>query len=196
MKRLLLSLVTLCFPLWASASQVIQQPSMHAVRGAMQAYQYAKKKAVITNQRYMSIVDFTKPSYQQRFFIYDLRQHKAIFSTLVAQGRGSGVGPYARHFSNHFHTAMSSLGVFITTGGNYPSDHGRSIHVKGLQLGVNNNAARRAVEIHSAWYVNPAFAKRYHRVGNSLGCFAVSKQALPVLRRTIGSGSVLFAFSA
>ena len=196
MRRWRLNLTILCLSILSYTTQAAQQPSERVVQRALQAYQYAKHKSVIKNTRYMSIVDFSKPSFQQRFYIYDLTQHKAIFSTLVAQGRGSGVGPYARRFSNHFHTAMSSLGVYVTTGGNYLSDHGRSIHVKGLQVGVNDNAARRAVEIHSAWYVSPEFAKRYHRVGNSLGCFAVSKQALPVLRHTIGNGSVLFAYAA
>lgn len=180
-------------PILAFSKPTASQPSVNLVQKGLHAYDFARKITRVSNQRYISLVDFSKPSYEQRFYVYDLKQHKAIFSTLVAQGKGSGRGAYAKHFSNRFGTSMSSLGTFVTTGGNYASAHGKSIHVKGLQPGVNDNANRRTVEIHSAWYVSPEFAKQNHRVGNSLGCFAVSKTALKKLQTLVANGSVIFA---
>ena len=91
---------------------------------------------------------------------------------------------------------MSSLVTYVSTGANYPSHHGYAIHVQGLNPGVNSNAGARAVEVHSAWYVNPTFASRHGRVGNSYGCFAVSKQALSVIKTDIGNSSVIYGYYA
>ena len=195
MRKSVVGLTASILPIIAFSSQAIQQPSAKLVNAGLQAYKFARSKSTVGNTRYMSLVDFTKPSYEQRYYVYDLKKHKAVFSTLVAQGKGSGRGAYAKHFSNHFNTSMSSLGVFVTTGGNYASAHGKSIHVKGLQPGINDNANRRTVEIHSAWYVSPTFAKQNHRVGNSLGCFSVSKSALNTLKSMVANGSVIFAYN-
>lgn len=178
----------------ADALQTAGQPSVMALHSALAGYQLAVSKGKVKNTKYMVVVDFTKPSYEKRLYLYDLQKHKATYSTLVAQGKGSGTGAYATKFSNAFHSHMSSLGTFVTTGGNYPSHHGRAIHVEGLEPGVNDNANSRTVEIHSAWYVSPAFAASNHRVGNSFGCFAVNKNALKVLRSTVGDGSVIYAY--
>jgi hypothetical protein len=196
MKKLILATICLSAPLIASASQMVVQPSFQAVNKAISGYNFALSKNKVTNNKYLAIVDYTLPSDKKRFFIYDLKQHKAIYSTLVAHGKGSGTGPYAKHFSNRFHTHMSSLGTFVTTGANYPSHHGHSIHVEGLNPALNGNAGPRQVEIHSAWYVNPTFAARHHRVGNSYGCFAVSKTALQVIKSDVGNGSVVYAYYA
>jgi hypothetical protein len=196
MKKLIVATLCLSFPLLASANQAVQQPSTKAVNKAISGYNFAVSENKVKNHKYMAIVDYTLPSDQQRFFIYDLNLHRAVYSTLVAHGKGSGTGAYAKHFSNRFRSRMSSLGTFVTTGANYPSHHGRAIHVQGLNPKTNSNAGPRAVEVHSAWYVNPTFAARHHRVGNSYGCFAVSKKALRVIKADIGSSSVIYGYYA
>ena len=145
-----------------------------------------------TNHRYLSIVDFTLPSNQDRYFLYDLKRHKAIFSTLVSHGKGSGRGAYATKFSNRNGTRMSSLGMYVTTG-SFWSKHGRSIHVKGLEP-TNSIANRRTVEFHSAHYVSYSFAKNNGRVGNSYGCFALSKKAIAHIRPYVEKGSAVYAY--
>lgn len=184
----------ICITAACYSASLSQSVSTKALQSALHGYQLAMAHHKAISHRYLAIVDFTQPSYQKRMYVYDLRAHQTVLQTLVAQGRGSGVGPYAKRFSNHFNSDMSSLGIFITTGANFASDHGYSIHLKGIQRGINDNASRRTVEIHSAWYVSQAFAKRYHRVGNSLGCFAVNKLALQKLRPLIGDHTVLFAY--
>jgi hypothetical protein len=178
----------------ANNQQVADQPSDKAVAAAIQGYNKAVRDGAVKDDRYLTIVDFTKPSYENRFYIYDIKQHRAVYSTLVAQGKGSGQGAYATKFSNDFGTHASSLGTFITTGTGY-GDHGKDIHMEGLDRGINDNAAARAVEIHSAWYVSPEFATKYHRVGNSFGCFALSQDALNVAAGTISNGTVLYAYA-
>jgi hypothetical protein len=178
----------------ANNQQAVDQPSSQAVAAAIDGYNKAVKDGAVKDDKYLTIIDFTKPSYENRFYIYDIKQHKAIYSTLVAQGKGSGQGAYATKFSNDFGTHASSLGTFVTTGTGY-GDHGKDIHVEGLDRGVNDNASARAVEIHSAWYVSPEFAAKYHRVGNSFGCFALSQSALAVATDTISNGTVLYAYA-
>lgn len=193
-KKIILAICSLAWSVMTLAHPGIEQPSTQALASALNGYQLALDQHKVKNMRYMGIVDFTKPSYQQRFYVYDLNKHQAIYDTLVAQGKRTGYGAYAKHFSNVSGSNMSSLGTFVTTGAHYASLHGRAIHVEGLQAGLNSNAGPRAVEIHSAWYVNPTYAAQHHRVGNSLGCFAVSKPALRVISRDIGDGSVVYAY--
>ena len=86
-------------------------------------------------------------------------------SLYTTQDNGSGL-VYARHSSNQRHTDKSSLGVYKVTN-TYYGEHDLFEKVEGLQKGINNNAYRRTVVIHPAWYATPAFVKAHHRAGRS-----------------------------
>ncbi|TAK72853.1 MAG: murein L,D-transpeptidase catalytic domain family protein, partial [Gammaproteobacteria bacterium] len=87
----------------------------------------------------------------------------------------------------------SSLGVFVTDEP-YMGGDGYSLRLKGLEPGVNDNAYRRDVVIHGAWYVDPSVARQYGEMGRSWGCPAVGKELAKPIIDTIKGNTVLFAY--
>lgn len=66
-----------------------------AFRQAVQGYNKIeqKKKPVLT------LIDFTKPSTEKRLFVFDMKERKLLYSSVVAHGKNSGEN-YATSFSN------------------------------------------------------------------------------------------------
>ena len=56
----------------------------------------------------LTIIDFTKPSTEKRFFVLDLKNNKLLFNTYVSHGRNSG-DTYAKYFSNE--STNSPIGI-------------------------------------------------------------------------------------
>ena len=159
---------------------------------ALNGYQWASKR-VDVKRNYLTVIDFSIPSKDKRMWIINLNTNKVIMKTLVANGKGSGVYKGV-HFSNRPGSLESSLGVYVT-GTHYYGNDGLSLHVHGLQPGINTNAYRRTIEFHGAWYVSPSFAAEHGRVGRSWGCFALNKAMLAKVVKTIENGSVVFAYA-
>lgn len=158
----------------------------------LNAYKWAEKQGKV-KKHYLTIVDFSIPSKDKRMWIINLDTDKVVMKTLVANGKGSGLDKGIR-FSNRQGSLMSSLGAYVT-GVHYYGNDGLSLHVHGLQAGINSNAYSRTIEFHGAWYVSPSFAAKYGRVGRSWGCFALNKAMLPKVVKTIEDGSVVFAYA-
>lgn len=122
----------------------------------------------------------------------DLESAAVRFETLVAHGRASGLRR-PTSFSNVPGSKQSSLGLFRTAD-TYQGRHGYSLRLVGLEPGVNDRAYERAIVIHGAPYVTPAFVARHGRLGRSWGCPALD----PALHRdvidAIRGGSALFAY--
>lgn len=167
----------------------------HVIQKALKAYQYANKNAEVKQKNIMTIINFNLPSSTPRAFVYDIKKNKVIYQALVAHGKGSGHGAYATHFSNQPGSDATSLGVYLT-GQTYNGKHGESMQLNGLEKGINNNALRRSVVIHSAWYVNKKFAEQNKRVGNSWGCFAFAPKDKDKIISLMGSHAVIFAYQA
>lgn len=163
----------------------------HVLKLALIAYQHAESMG-LDKKRLLTIVNYADPSTMRRLWVINLNTDKVLFNTLVAHGKNSG-GNYATHFSNSRTSDASSLGVFLT-GNTYEGEHGYSLRLRGLEPGFNNNAFRRAVVMHSAWYVSERFAKQHGRLGRSWGCFAMSKKSEPKVVHTIKDGTLLFAY--
>jgi hypothetical protein len=83
-----------------------------------------KKKNLIT------IIDFSMPSTQQRFFVIELEKKKVIYSCYVAHGKNSGDN-YAKSFSNQSGSLKSSPGFYLTAE-TYTGKHGYSLKLDGL----------------------------------------------------------------
>lgn len=128
----------------------------------------------ITNKRWLSVVDFAKPSGEHRFFVMDMNGGSSR-SFVVAHGSGSDPNNdgIATQFSNTPGSNMSSVG-FYETGEQYTGVHGLSLRLDGLSE-TNSNARKRSIVIHEASYVVDGAAKQ----GRSHGCLAVSNDDRP-----------------
>jgi hypothetical protein len=144
----------------------------------------------IANQRYLTVIDFTKPSYVKRMFVHDL-ETKEVQRYLVAHGENSGF-IYTTEFSNQIGSHQSCRGLFLT-GEAYDGDYGPALRLHGLEEGINDNAYRRDIVIHGAsWVSYGAIFENGGRLGRSWGCPAVPLgDAAEVVDRLKG-GSLLY----
>ncbi len=163
----------------------------HIIKLAMRAYHHARLLGYDRKQL-LTIVDYVKPSNKDRLWVFDLNTDKLLFHTLVSHGAASGKR-FARHFSNVINSHKSSLGV-ILTGKRYPGIAGYSLRLHGLEKGINNNLFVREIVMHPASYVSHKFADKYHEVGKSDGCLAVSRRIASRLINTIKGGTIIFSY--
>jgi hypothetical protein len=138
----------------------------------------------------LTIIDYTKPSTEKRFFVIDLQKKELRIHTYVAHGKNTGEN-HARLFSNKPNSLKSSPG-FFQTGEAYRGKHGYSLRLDGMEKGINDNARKRAVVIHGASYVSPEFIKKHKRLGRSWGCPAVPKDESRVIIDLIKGGSCVY----
>lgn len=154
------------------------------------AYYFNKYHKMIRNKRYMTVIDYTKPSYNKRMYIIDLQTRK-VESYLVAHGKNSGYR-YANDFSNRFNSYKSSKGLFLT-GTTYFGSHGKSLKLLGLERGVNDKALDRGIVIHGADYVsNRSVILNGGYLGRSWGCPAVPLKEVDQIVDKIRNGSLLY----
>ncbi|MGH7119759.1 MAG: murein L,D-transpeptidase catalytic domain-containing protein [Acetobacteraceae bacterium] len=165
--------------------------SPNAILIAINAY-FDVKRRHLTDKPLVTIVDYSLPSAKKRLAVVDVQTGKVLFYTYVAQGKGSGLR-YATHFSNEPGTDASSLGVYLT-GDTYYGKHGYSLRLYGLDPGFNSAAYRRDIVIHSAWYVSKTFAQEHGRMGQSWGCFALSRKVESAIVRLIRGDTVLVGY--
>lgn len=159
---------------------------------ALEAANAAIERGDVRQPKTLTIVDFSKPSTEERLWVYDVRTHELLYQELVAHGRGSG-RTYATQFSNQPESNRSSLGLFVTAEA-YVGKNGYSLRLDGLEPGINDRARERAVGIHGAPYVNAASAKAQGYLGRSLGCPALRPEITRKLIDTIKGGSLVFAY--
>jgi hypothetical protein len=140
----------------------------------------------------LTIIDYSQPSGSPRLWVLDLQAGEVLMHELVAHGRGTGVDT-ARRFSNVPGSLQSSLGTFIT-GETYHGKHGLSLRLRGIDAGLNDRAAERAIVVHGAWYVSEEIVRQQGRLGRSEGCPALSEDVAPRVIELIRDGSVIFSY--
>ena len=143
-----------------------------------------------SNNNLLVVVDYTKPSTEERLFIIDLRKKQLLISSLVTHGRGTG-DLYATNFSNKNNSYSTSSGFYLT-GNIYNGKHGESLELYGLEKGKNDNAKKRTIVMHSAYYANKAFAEKYGRLGRSKGCLVLPTDLNAKIINLISGGVVLY----
>jgi hypothetical protein len=141
----------------------------------------------------ISIADFSQASSEKRLYVIDLENYRLLYHTWVAHGRNSGKD-MAYVFSNKFSSYKSSPGFYIT-GDTYRGSNGFSLKLDGVEKGINDNAARRAIVIHGANYVSEKFIDRCGYLGRSEGCPAVDSRISTNLINDIKDGTCLFIYS-
>jgi hypothetical protein len=166
-------------------------PRPEILRLALEAYECGRARGYF-DTRILSIIDYSLPSTERRFFVLDLDSGEVVFRELVAHGRSSGEN-VAVAFSNRSGSKQSSLGLF-RTGDTYLGRHGYSLRLVGLEPGVNDRAEERAIVMHGAPYATEEFAAAHGRLGRSWGCPALD----PIVHRAvidrIKNGTALFAY--
>jgi len=134
---------------------------------ALIALQCARKYNIEHNNL-LTIIDYSLPSNIKRLWIFNLATTKLLFHTYVSHGIKSGT-LLSQSFSNIVNSKASSIGIYNTEK-SYYGRHGLSLKLHGLDRGFNNNAYRRFVVMHGAWYMREHFIKKYGRAGRSWGC--------------------------
>ena len=140
----------------------------------------------------IGIVDFSKPSNEERFFVVDLMSGN-VEAHRVAHGRGSDPdhSGFVERFSNDFGSYASSNGAY-TTGDYYHGKYGLSMKVRGLDWS-NYNAEPRAIVIHNAWYAEDNMIPVHGKLGRSEGCFAMSRKSQYDVMRKLAGGRMIYA---
>lgn len=160
---------------------------------ALTGYNALLDAGKIQKDNILTIIDFSLPSSKKRLFVIDLEAGQLLFNTFVSHGRNSGT-VIATRFSNACNSLKSSLG-FYTTAGTYQGKHGYSLRLEGLEAGINDNAAKRGIVIHSANYVNENAVNTRGFIGRSQGCPAIPESLKKPIIETIRDGSCLFVYS-
>ncbi|MEN6441477.1 MAG: murein L,D-transpeptidase catalytic domain family protein [Syntrophobacter sp.] len=146
--------------------------------------------AEFRNRRYMTIIDYTKPSSSKRLYLINL-QSGEVRRCLVSHGRNSGWA-YATRFSNSPGSFQSSKG-FFRTGSVYSGKLGTCLELHGLERGINDNALSRGIVMHGAHYAGGrSIVLNRGRLGRSLGCPAVPMEEVLEVIDKIKNGSLVY----
>ena len=159
---------------------------------ALEGYRTLKEQGKVNRDGILTVIDFDRPSVDERMFVIDVNRGQLLYAALVAHGRGSGEN-YAESFSNIPGSFQSSLG-FYTTGDTYDGKNGYSLRLQGMERGINDNAESRSIVIHGADYVSYDFIRRHGRLGRSEGCPALSFDCFQKVIDLIKGGSCLFIY--
>ena len=141
----------------------------------------------------LTLIDFSRPSTAKRLFVFDMRERKVPFSSVVSHGKNSGDN-YATSFSNEYGFYKSSLGFYLTES-TYQGKNGYSLILNGLEKGINDRARERAIVMHGAAYADPSVASRGGRLGRSFGCPAVPQKLSRPIIDAIKGGSVMYIYA-
>jgi hypothetical protein len=175
---------------WENAALGDIDPKVFAT--ALRAAEAAVTRGDVGAPTTLTVIDFSRPSTQERMWVVDLRTKTLLFEEHVSHGRGSGK-TMATSFSNIPESNQSSLGLYRTAE-TYIGKHGYSLRLDGLERGVNNRARERAIVMHGADYVNAATAKANGYLGRSLGCPALRPAITRQVIDAVKNGGLLFAY--
>jgi len=158
---------------------------------------FAKAKAALDQHKiaardWIGVVDFNKPSNEERFHVVDLRSGE-VESFRVAHGSGSDPrhNGFLERFSNEFGSYATSNGAY-TTGDYYHGKYGLSMKTRGHDW-TNYHAEPRAIVIHSAWYAEPDMIATHGKLGRSQGCFAFSRADQHKVMSKLAGGRLIYA---
>jgi hypothetical protein len=192
-------------PVTSSTQSVTSIESVASARTIKRIYPetlYQKAMDAITSDKTLAdrriacLVDFSKPSYEKRLWIVDLKTGECLLNTWVSHGKGTGRSAVAQVFSNVSGSECSSLGRFVPREV-FDGKHGLSLRLSGLDKGINDLAEQRGIIFHAAEYVNEYNAKVYKRQGNSQGCFAVPQSDIKkVINLLKGNAALILASGA
>lgn len=178
-------------PLLDDLARVAPALDAQVLTHAVAAMQCAVNNGARPAQR-LAVIDFSLPSSERRLWIFDLQRKRLLLEDFVAHGQKSGDN-HATRFSNILGSHQSSIGLFRTAE-SYTGKHGYSLRMDGLEPGVNDLARERAIVIHPADYVNPAWIATQGRIGRSQGCPAVRPEVARMVVDSLKGGQFMFSW--
>lgn len=151
---------------------------------------FDKNKSLLTNQKVMTVIDYSQHSGEKRFYVIDMISGE-VEDLVVAHGKGSDSNHdgLATLFSNLPQSYATSLGFYITST-TYMGENGYSLRLDGMSA-TNSNARKRAIVIHPASYVSDNFPQQ----GRSWGCPALEPKHARRIIDKIKHGSLIYAWS-
>lgn len=167
--------------------------SIDVLKLALKGLKKLEINGQLQNSNIITIVDYSQSSNKKRLYVIDLKNKCLLFNTYVAHGRNTGE-EFAKNFSNELGSYKSSLGFYITENPIIGSHTGFSLMINGVEKGINDNAEKRAIIIHSADYATEDFIKKYGRLGRSFGCPVLPPDLNKPIIETIKGGTCLFAY--
>lgn len=159
---------------------------------AIHGYRYAVLKGMV-HTPFLVIVNYRITSDKPRLWIFNLRTRSLIAKLRVAHGSNSGTFN-ATKFSNKINSHKSCLGVFVTDK-TYFGKYGYSLHLRGLQPGINDNTYRRHIVVHPGYYVGDKAVLQHHEAGKTWGCLAMDPKYVTKVINLIKNGSVIDSFA-
>lgn len=179
----------------ASIKSMLEQPNVDMspalISKIITTLRCAKSKNTDHNH-ILTVIDYSQPSNTKRLWVFDLNKNKMLFHTYVSHGINSGT-LFTNQFSNRNNSKASSLGVYKTDKAYY-GRHGLSLKLAGLEQGFNDRAYNRAIVMHSAWYMDEGFIKKYGRPGRSWGCPAIPEDLKKPLINTIKDNALFVVY--
>jgi hypothetical protein len=166
--------------------------SKEAFDYALKGFNHLLAKNKLTNKNIITIVDYSKASFEKRLYVLDMSKGEILFHTLAAHGKNSGL-VYADNFSNAVSSFKTSLGFFVT-GNTYNGNNGYSLKLQGCEKGINDKALQRAIVMHGANYVSEKFIANTGYLGRSHGCPAVPENLSREIIDVIKNGSCVFLY--
>ena len=161
-------------------------------RLGMLGFYNLESEGALNDTGLLTIIDFSRPSTEKRFYTIDLHNHRVRYHTYVAHGRNTGQN-MATEFSNIPHSNQSSLGFYVT-GETYVGSKGYSLRLDGKEKSFNDKIRSRAVVIHAADYVSESWIRRYGRLGRSQGCPALPTEISKEVINTIKNKTAIFTY--
>lgn len=158
---------------------------------AVQGYEKLLQEGVVSNSRYLTVIDFSQPIFNKRFYVLDIENMSLVVNTFVMHGKNSG-SEMAENFSNRLNSNQSSLGFYVTKNPYYGS-RGYSLRLSGLESEYNSNAEARGVVLHGSRYINEERALNKN-VERSLGCPAIPQAENPEVINILKEGSLIFIY--
>jgi len=144
---------------------------------------YAREKALEIKKRLnlsegsVIIVDYGKPSCEDRLYIYNVADLHCDYSGVVLHGCGGGSTPRTPSFSNEEGSNCSSLGLYKVAEKSRTNRIYPCLRLDGLDS-TNSNARRRGILIHPSVRVTllpfEMWGRCFKLSDSSQGCFSVS----------------------
>jgi len=160
---------------------------------AMIGYYNMLADSLLERESIITIIDYTRPSTEERLVVVDLDAGELLYRSLVAHGRNTG-GNYAEDFSNTPGSLQSSLGFYVT-GVDYYGVHGKALKLDGVDTSYNDNAMDRYIVVHGACYCSKDFIEKHGRLGRSWGCPVLPLEVSAEIIQVLKDGTCMFIYS-